>query len=215
MTLGRIHFRGGLFWLEVALWIAGSCVLGFCAFTFIDASLTQAKLARSLEQARIRNDAATQAHVNLSTEHADTIDAPAETRLVARLEIPRVGISAVVLEGVGPGTLRAGPGHVPRTPWPGQSGNIVLAAHRDTFFRPLRYIKICDEVSLDTTARTYHYLVSSFEVVDPHDVRELAFHGKDELTLITCYPFSYLGPAPKRFVVHAQPDRVLEKCGSS
>ncbi len=98
---------------------------------------------------------------------------------------------------------------------PGQPGNVVLAGHRDTFFRPLRKIEMCDEVSLDTAARTYHYRVSSFEVVDPHHVNELTYHGKDELTLITCYPFSYIGSAPKRFVVHAEPIFVLEKCGSS
>ena len=122
-----------------------------------------------------------------------------------RLEIPRVGLSAIVLEGVGSRTLRVAIGHVPGTSWPGQPGNVVIVGHRDTFFRPLRKIQKCDEVSLVTTALTYHYRVSSIEVIDSHDMKTLRFHGKDELTLITCYPFSYLGPAPKRFVVHAEP----------
>ena len=125
-------------------------------------------------------------------------------RLIGRLEIPRLDVSSVILEGVGSKTLRVGLGHVPGTPLPG-TGNVVIAGHRDAFFRPLRKIEICDEVSVETTARTYYYQVRSFEVVDPRDVNALRFHNKNELTLITCYPFSSIGPAPKRFVVHAEP----------
>jgi sortase A len=215
MTSGRIHVRKALPWLERALWIAGCCALGYCGFTAVDASLTQARLARSLEQSRIRIDAATRAAVNVPTEPADKAPSPPATIVVARLEIPRVRLSAIILEGVGSQTLRLGLGHVPGTPWPGQSGNTVLAGHRDTFFRPLRKIGTCDEVSLSTPARTYRYRVTSFEVVDPHDVKELTYHGKDELTLITCYPFSYFGPAPKRFIVHAEPVLGPERCRSS
>ena len=143
------------------------------------------------------------------------IPAQPGTSLVARLEIPRLGLSVLVGEGVELRTLRAGLGHVPGTSWPGQRGNVAIAGHRDTFFRPLRKIEKCDEISLDTPASTYNYRVTSFEVVDPRDVNELSFHGKDELTLITCYPFSYIGPAPKRFIVHAEPVLAPEKCRSS
>lgn len=214
MTSRRIHLRWALRWLELVLWIAGCCALGYCVVTAIDASLTQAKLTRAFEQSRIRTYAATQGLVNLPTGHVDNASTPSGTEL-ARVEIPSVGVSAIVLEGVGSRTLRAGLGHFPGTSWPGQTGNIVLAGHRDTFFRPLRKIATCDEISIDTTARTYHYRVRSFEVVDPHDVNELTYHGKDELTLITCYPFSYIGPAPKRFVVHAEPVLGPETCPSS
>jgi len=212
MTPGRIHLRRGLSWLERALWIAGCCALGYCGVVLIHAWRTQATLVRSFEQSRIRTNAANHAAVDLPNGPTDGGSGQPESRLVAHLEIPKVGVSAMVLEGVGSRTLRIGLGHVPRTSWPGSPGNVVIAGHRDTFFRPLRNIELCDEISLDTAARTYRYRVSSFEVVDPHDVNELTFHGKDELTLITCYPFSYIGAAPKRFIVHAEPVAAAQKC---
>ncbi|HME35686.1 MAG TPA: class D sortase [Candidatus Sulfotelmatobacter sp.] len=216
MTPGRIHFRSGLRWLEGALWIAGCCALGYWAFTAIDASLTQAKLARALKRSQIRVNATTPVAANPPTatprsEHADKVPAQGGTSL-ARLKIPRVGLSVIVQEGVESQALRVGLGHVPGTSWPGQPGNVVIAGHRDTFFRPLRKIEKCDEIALDTAAHTYYYRVSSFEVVDPHDVNEMRFHGKNELTLITCYPFSYVGSAPQRFIVHAEPVIGPEKC---
>ena len=173
------------------------------------------QLARSFEKSRTHFDVTAQANLNHSIAEVNKAPAPPESRLVARLEIPKRGVSAVILEGVGWQTLRVGLGHVPGTSLPGQPGNVVIAGHRDTFFRTLRKIEICDEVSVDTTARTYYYQVRSFEVVDPRNVNMLRFHNKDELTLITCYPFSYIGPAPKRFVVHAEPVPVPEKCSQS
>jgi sortase A len=215
MSSVPIHLRKSLSWLESALWFVSCCLLGYCGFTAIDASLTQAKLARSLEQSRIRTNAATDTAASVATEQADKVPVQSDTGFVARLEIPRVGLSAMVLEGVGSRTLRVGLGHLPGTSRPGQRGNVVLAGHRDTFFQPLGRIGKCDEVSLNTTAGTYHYRVTSFEVVDPHDVNQLTYHGKDELTLVTCYPFSYIGPAPKRFIVHAEPVPGPETCPSS
>ena len=206
------HFRYGFRWLERALWIAGCCALLYCCFLAIDAALIQGALARSFEQSRIRITAPSQPASNSPAKHAHPPPAQPGTRQAVRLEISRIGLSAMVLEGVDSRTLRVGIGHVPGTSWPGQPGNVVIAGHRDTFFRPLRNIQLCDEFALATTARTYHYRVSSFEVVEPHDVDALKFHGKNELTLITCYPFSFIGPAPKRFVVHAEPVLVPRKC---
>ena len=215
MTLRRIRLRYVLTWLERALWIAGCCALGYYLFTSIDASLTERQLARSFEKSRTHVDVTPQATLQHST--ADVSEAPARprSRLVARLEIPQLGISSVILEGVESETLRVALGHVPGTSLPGQPGNVVIAGHRDTFFRPLRKVEMCDEVSVTTTGRTYYYQVRSFEVVDPRNVNALRFHNKDELTLITCYPFSYIGPAPKRFVVHAEPVLAAEKCSHS
>ena len=215
MTSRPIHLRCVLAWLERALWAAGCCALGYCVFTSIDASLTQRQLARSFERSRTHVAVTAQATLNNST--ADLQKAPAQygSGLVGRLEIPKLGVSLVILEGAKSKTLRLGLGHVPGTSLPGQPGNVVIAGHRDTFFRPLRDIKIGDEVSVDTTAHTYCYQVRSFEIVDPRNVNALRFHNKNELTLITCYPFSYIGPAPKRFVVHAEPVRAPEKCSHS
>jgi sortase A len=215
MTSRRINLRCVLAWLERALWTAGCCALGYCVFTSIDASLTQRQLACSFEKSKTHVGVTAQTTLDDST--ADVHQAPARpgSGLVGRLEIPKLDVSSVILEGVGPQTLRVALGHVPGTSLPGQPGNVVIAGHRDTFFRPLRKIAIGDEVSVDTSTRTYYYQVRSFEIVDPRNVSALRFHNKNELTLITCYPFSYIGPAPKRFVVHAEPVLVPEKCSHS
>ena len=132
---------------------------------------------------------------------------------VGRLEIPRLGISVMVLEGVDAGTLLRGVGHIPGTSLPGPAGNVGLAGHRDTFFRPLKDIRTGDEILLTTTERTYAYRVRASEVVEPRDTWVLAATEDPTLTLVTCYPFSYLGPAPKRFVVQAR--RAFESSGSA
>jgi len=215
MSSRRIHLRCILTWLERAFWTAGCCALGYYVFASIHASLTQRQLAQSFEESRTHVGVPAQATLNNST--ADLQKAPTQSRsgLVGRLEIPNLNLSSVILEGVGSQILRVGLGHVPGTSMPGQPGNVVIAGHRDTFFRPLRRMKICDELSIDTTTRTYYYQVRSFEIVDPHNVNALRFHNRDELTLITCYPFSYIGPAPKRFVVHAEPVLAPDKCSHS
>ena len=215
MISRRIHLRFVLVWLERALRTAGCCALGYYVFASIDASLTQRQLARSFEKSRTDVDVTAQATLDNST--ADVHKAPAQpgSRIVGRLEIPKLGVSLVILETAGSKTLRIGLGHVPGTSLPGQPGNVVIAGHRDTFFRPLRNIEIGDEVSIDTTAHIYYYQVRSFEIVDPRNVKALRFHNKNELTLITCYPFFYIGPAPKRFVVHAEPVLAPEKCSHS
>ena len=124
---------------------------------------------------------------------------------VGKLEVPRIGISVIVLQGMERGTLIAGAGHVPGTPLPGAEGNVVIAAHRDTFFRKLEGILPGDRVQVATLRRTYEYVVSSSEVVDPEDIQVMESRARRELTLITCYPFYFVGPAPKRFIVHARP----------
>lgn len=215
MTSKRIHLRCVLAWLERALWTAGCCALGYYVFTYIDASLTQRQLVRIFEESRTHVGVTAEATSDYST--ADVLKVPAQpkSKLIGRLEIPKLDISSIILEGVGSQTLRVGLGHVPSTSLPGQPGNVVIAGHRDTFFRPLRKIGICDEVSVVTTARTYYYQVRLFEIVDPRNVNALRFHNENELTLITCYPFYYIGPAPKRFVVHAEPVLAPEKCSQS
>jgi sortase A len=213
MISRRINLRLG--WLERALWMAGCCALGYCVFTRIDASLTQRQLARSLEKSRTHIGGTALSTLDHSTADVDKAPAQPGSRLIGRLQIPKLDVSSVILEGVGSQTLRVALGHVPGTSLPGQPGNVVIAGHRDSFFRSLRKIEICDEVSIDTTARTYYYQVRSFEVVDPRNVNALRFHDKNELTLITCYPFYYVGPAPKRFVVHAEPVLVSDKCSQS
>jgi len=124
---------------------------------------------------------------------------------MGRLEIPRVGISVMILHGTEEATLTLGAGHVPGTPPPGGDGNLVVAAHRDTFFRRLAGIRAGDRIRILTVGHTYEYVVDSTETVDPDDTRVMESRGRQELTLITCYPFYFVGSAPKRFIVHASP----------
>jgi sortase A len=124
---------------------------------------------------------------------------------LGRLEVPRIGISVMVLQGAEEATLISGAGHVPGTPSPGVEGNVVIAAHRDTFFRKLGGVRAGDRIRIVTTAQTYDYVVDSTEVVDPEDTRVMESRARAELTLITCYPFHFIGAAPQRFVVHARP----------
>jgi sortase A len=138
----------------------------------------------------------------------ETIDGPADLRegdTMGRLEIARLGISVMILHGTEPATLTLGAGHVPATPSPGGDGNVVLAAHRDTFFRKLEGVRTGDRIQILTVRQTYEYIVDSSETVDPEETRIMESHGRRELTLITCYPFYFVGAAPKRFIVHASP----------
>jgi len=129
--------------------------------------------------------------------------APAAGALLGRLEAPSVHMSAVVLEGSDDGTLSRGAGHIEDTPFPGQSGNIGIAGHRDTVFRPLRNIKVGDPLALTTANRTYRYRVSKTLIVGPDDVYVLDPTKDPTLTLVTCYPFDFIGHAPKRFIIQA------------
>jgi sortase A len=99
--------------------------------------------------------------------------------------------------------LRRAVGHIAGTALPGQTGNIGIAAHRDTFFRPLRNIRRDDVITLTTLGGEYHYRVVSTKIVDPNDVAVLNSDGKEILTLVTCYPFYFIGSAPNRFIVRA------------
>jgi sortase A len=109
----------------------------------------------------------------------------------------------MILEGTDNRTLRRGVGHIPYTALPGQRGNVGIAGHRDTFFRGLRNIARNDEITLTTLEGTFRYDVDFSEVVEPNDTEVLDPSSDATLTLVTCYPFSYVGPAPKRLIVRA------------
>ncbi len=126
-----------------------------------------------------------------------------EGQLLGRLEIPRIGISAMVLEGDDDDILAKSAGHVPSTALPGEMGNFVIAAHRDTLFRGLRNIREDDTITFSTTSGTHAYRVESIEKVSPNDVEVLKASATPTLTLVTCYPFNFIGHAPLRFVVKA------------
>jgi len=122
----------------------------------------------------------------------------------ARLDIPRLGLADVIVEGDDEKSLRKAIGHIPETALPGNSGNVGLAGHRDTFFRPLQDIRKGDIILIKTSQDVYRYEVESSEIVLPRDSWVLNDTKQPSLTLVTCFPFHFIGSAPKRFVVHAR-----------
>ena len=119
-----------------------------------------------------------------------------EGDLFGRLEVPRLNMSVMVMEGVAARTLRLGAGHIP-------GSTLVIAGHRDSFFRPLKDIQPRDIIRFTTPEGTTEYRVVWAKIVGPQDTWVLNNHSDDVMTLITCYPFYYIGPAPERFVVEA------------
>lgn len=181
-------------WIAYLLVIAGGAALGWCAAVMADAYLAQ-RLARE----------------RLEPMFPATIASPAPpTRRVvktgtplAELSIPRIGLSAAVLQGSDDQTLRVGLGHIETTPLPGESGNVAIAGHRDSFFRPLRNVQVGDDILLETPTARVHYRVSSFRVVDPSETSVIDPTADAVLTLVTCFPFHFIGSAPDRFIVRA------------
>ena len=124
--------------------------------------------------------------------------------MIGRMDIPRLGLSAIVMEGTSTVILRRAVGHISGTALPGQPGNVGISGHRDTFFRPLRKIEPNDIITLTTIGGEYRYRVLSTRVVGPDDVAVLDPGENETLTLVTCFPFYFVGPAPDRFIVRAQ-----------
>lgn len=122
---------------------------------------------------------------------------------VARLDAPTVNLRATVLEGSDDATLERGAGHIEDTAFPGDQGNVGIAGHRDTTFRPLRRIKIGDPLAITTPEHVFHYRVTNTAIVGPDDVYVLDDADHPTVTLVTCYPFEFIGHAPKRFIVSA------------
>lgn len=129
---------------------------------------------------------------------------PGPGTVIGRIEVPRLGVSAIVRVGDDAETLRLAVGYLPGTALPGEPGNIGLAGHRDTFFRRLGDIEPDDEIRLVTPEGTFIYRVERTFVVDPDDVWVLDPTVEQALTLVTCYPFTFVGAAPERFIVRAQ-----------
>lgn len=198
-------------WLERGLLAIALLCLGTWAWAWLDSSYTQYRENRRFDEALARQavPAATAASETDSLgsfhgERSAKADPLAEGDLVGRIEISRIGVSSIVLEGVGNQTLRRGVGHIPDTALPESAGNVGLAAHRDSFFSGLKDVRKNDIITFKTLEGTYEYRVESTEIVSPRDTQVLADKGAPALTLVTCYPFHYVGSAPKRFIVHAR-----------
>ncbi|HXA78596.1 MAG TPA: class D sortase [Candidatus Acidoferrales bacterium] len=124
--------------------------------------------------------------------------------VIGEIDVPRLGIQTMVVEGDSNRILRRAVGHMPETALPWESGNVALAGHRDSFFRPLRNIRSGDMITLETVNGDFQYEVESTEVVPANDMHVLDTSSGHTLTLITCFPFYYVGSAPNRFIVRAR-----------
>jgi sortase A len=194
----RSHFI--LRWSRNVLLVVGVLILGYCGFVLLDTKVYQASETSHFQQQikDLKPAITSQGRVHEVSFH------PAAGKALGEIELTRIGVTAMILEGTDDRTLRRAVGHIPGTALPGQPGNVAIAGHRDTFFRALRNVRQDDEITLMTLEGSYRYRVDSIKVVGPEDTQVLDNSGGDILTLVTCYPFYLVGPAPRRFIVRAQ-----------
>jgi len=200
----RAALRRSAHALELGFFIAGCGALAISAWAFLEGNWFQATEIARFENGSFDSSARADLSLKLNTALPALEGRPPRGAAFSKIEIPRLGISAVVVEGVEPRQLKLAVGHVPGTAFPGEPGNVAIAAHRDTFFRSLRDIRAQDRITLTTLRGLYEYSVESTAIVGPTAVEILAPTATPELTLVTCYPFSYIGFAPQRFIVRAR-----------
>jgi sortase A len=208
-------------WLERVLLVVGIVLALWCANVIYQAHRTANMAIPPPVQSTSRTASGTQAAGTPATgttgptaagalpgdsgSGAKTPVSPSVARgaWLARLDAPTIKMRATVLEGSDDATLARGAGHIEDTAYPGDHGNFGVAGHRDTIFRPLRFIKIGDPLTVTTRDRIYHYRVENTAIVGPDDVYVLDDAGHPTMTLVTCYPFQFIGHAPRRFIVSA------------
>ncbi len=195
--------------LEALFLVVAIVSLGWYATAHILSAREQSSLSHELDQATKPENFDGLARVTTTSTTSTTTDAaPARgaagaSSLVGRIDVPRLKLSVLAREGIDGKTLRVAAGHIPGTALPGDAGNAGFAAHRDTFFRPLKSVREGDTVVVTTPRGVYRYAVTDTRIVEPQDVSVLDPTTDAILTLVTCYPFEYIGNAPQRFIVRA------------
>jgi sortase A len=179
--------RETLIWLERLLLAAGLAI-GACSATVVYRS--------EMVQRMPIPDA--------SARSSDEPQRPRRGAWVARITAPSVRLTATVLEGSDDATLARAAGHIETTALPGEPGNVGIAGHRDTTFMPVQRLRVGDAIDLTTSDRVYRYRVTRILIVDPEDVYVLDATEHATLTLVTCYPFTFFGHAPQRYVIQAE-----------
>jgi sortase A len=181
-------------WTRRVLVLCGALALAYVGFTLIDAGIYE-KAAELKLQKQIQTQ---------ETHPAQSPKLLKEGDILGQIRIPRIGVSVVVLEGTTSQTLQHGVGHIGGTALPGEPGNIGIAGHRDTYFRGLKDLRAHDEIQMQTVAGLATYEVDWIQITVPSDVAIVSHTTESALTLVTCYPFHFIGAAPERFVVHAR-----------
>lgn len=208
-------------WSGYFFCLIGLIVLSYCGYVLLEAKLYQTyqswRFERTLKNAKQAASSGELPPSPVPPGPPGAAPAPAESLAIpgfesvplGRIELNRIGLDAMIMEGIDNRTLRHAVGHFPRTALPGQPGNVAIAGHRDRFFRGLREVRVDDEVTLTTLHGSYRYRVETTLVVEPREIWVLEDTGQATLTLVTCYPFNFVGPAPQRFIVRARriPDR--------
>jgi len=194
------------------LFLAGVILLGWSVYLWTDAHIFETVEAERFNAA-LKSSVADSGPVSGSEVLKIPRPKVQVGSVLGRIDIPRIGLSVMVLEGSTSLVFRRAAGHLEGTAIPGEKGNIAIAAHRDSFFRPLRNIRDRDLIKFSTSTGSYLYQVESTEIVGPGDVQVLTDSPQPTLTLVTCYPFYYVGPAPKRFIVRAR--QILSDSGGS
>jgi sortase A len=179
--------RSFLQWAQRVLFAFAFIAFAYCAYVMTESRIFQRDEDRNLERLVVAHQTG-----------------PEPGGLIGRISVARLGVSVIVMEGTDGQTLRRAAGHISGTALPGQQGNVGIAAHRDTFFRPLRGIRRNDVITITTSRGDYRYRVVSTQIVSPDDLSVLNSDGSDVLTLVTCYPFHFIGSAPNRFIVRAE-----------
>jgi sortase A len=177
--------------VSLVLIIAGIGLLGYVASEYWGMYRSQQRLEAEWErQAR-----------SMNTPAAPVIP---PDQMLTRVVIPKIGLDAIVVEGASRKELSEGPGHMKETAMPGQTGNAVITGHRDTFFRHIYELVKGDKIQVRRAGRIFTYEVTGKRIVMPDDVSVIRQTSDPQLTLITCYPTYYIGPAPKRLVVFSK-----------
>ncbi len=196
-------------WSGRALFAVGLILVGYVALVLVEARLYDTDAKQYVNTALLDSHARS----NPQSEIRPAESTLTEGEILGHMEIRRLGVSAAVLQGTASRTLRLGVGHIRGTAIPGTLGNSAIAGHRDTFFRALKDIHDGDEIELKTAGTSTRYLVDWARVVAPGDTSVLDSTNESVLTLVTCYPFYFVGGAPKRFVVraHKVPTATLDR----
>ncbi|MGA9071070.1 MAG: class D sortase [Terracidiphilus sp.] len=192
----KFVLRGQRFirWTRWILMLSGVLAIAFAALTLFNARTFQSAAGQILDN---------QIHAAVLHPGIQVKKTVKEGDVLGRIEIPRIGMSVIVLQGTTPKTLRLGVGHIVGTALPGESGNIGIAGHRDTFFRGLKDVHRDDEILLQSADGISRYEVDWIQITAPGDGGIVSLAKDPGLTLVTCYPFHFIGSAPERYVVHA------------
>jgi len=183
-----------LSWARHFFFLVGFLALSYVALVLLHARSYQQNANHALDR-----------EMQSSAQGANAVAFPAlkEGDVVGRILIPRINVTVAILQGTTPQTLRLGVGHIDGTPLPGEEGNSGIAGHRDTFFRNLRDLRSGDDIQIQSISGVSNYKVDWLQIIDPKDTAILTPSSGSELTLVTCYPFHFIGSAPERFAAHA------------